>query len=873
MKKMDKRDIQTPFVDALKSYVEEGISPFDVPGHHMGNVNNEMTALIGKKVYKTDVNAPYGLDNLAHPSGVILEAEKLMAHVCHADYAYFLINGTSSGLIAAVMTICKPTDKIILPRNVHKSLTNALVLSGAVPIYVEPHIDSTIEIANQPSLDEYKRMILRYPSAKAVVVINPTYFGVIADLRSIVEFAHERNMAVIVDEAHGAHYYLTNNDPVTAMDAGADVSAISFHKTAGSLTQSSVLLVKGNRVPHFKFQETLNLMNTTSPSSLLIGSLDAARAHIQEHGEEISKRVIAISEKAYNEINKIPGFIVRGKDYFKSSGAFNYDKTKLLIEIDRLDINGYDVYRLLKTRYHVQVELAETYVILCILALGTTDAHLNALIKALKSISKEHFKKNRTYPTHSFSFKYGFMLTRPRTAFFAPGKTVPLRQALNHISKESIVIYPPGIPVIQAGEVFSKDIIFQIEDGLSKQCTILSNHNRCETVDIIDEEKWKNFNFYKKRLHDYVKNELTTPRRDGYYLPFEGDKHQGTIVLLPFRRDVWRNHAKEATEQFKGLIKAIARFEKIYVGVHPSIYKKSLPWLERIPNVIPIRVKYNDAWARDNTLIFLRNKRGDIRSVDFRFNAWGGDYDGLYTNYQDDDALGSQLVKKLGVQSYRLPSFVMEGGSITTDGEGTLIATEACFLSKGRNPSMSKAEIEETLKVYLGVNDIIWIPHGIIGDETDEHVDNMVTFSRPGEVLLAWPSTADKVQYVAATKALKILESTKDAKGRPIKVIKVKMPNPIYLSKEEARGIYSKGHYGAKPRKAGTNLLATYINFYQSDRFVILPSFGVKEDTIVLKQFREIFPEKEIIQIPSKEILIGGGNIHCVTMQIPKGGK
>ena len=867
---MDKRDSQTPFVTALKNYVNEGISPFDVPGHHMGNVKNEMTALIGKKTYQCDVNAPYGLDTLAHPSGVILESEQLMARVCHADHAFFLVNGTSSGLIASVMTVCKPTEKIILPRNIHKSLTNALVLSGAVPVYVEPHIDTNIEIANQPSLEDYKKAILRYPSAKAVVVINPTYFGVIANLRAIVEFAHERNIAVIVDEAHGAHYYFTNNDPVTAMDAGADLSAVSFHKTAGSLTQSSVLLLKGDRVSPIKIQETLNLMNTTSPSSLLIGSLDAARSYIAMHGEEISKRVVALSERAYDEINKIPGFIVRGKDYFRSSGAFNYDKTKLLIELDRLDINGYDVYRLLNTRYHVQIELAETYVILCILAIGNTDAHLNALIKALKSISKEHFHKSHTYPTHTFIYKYGYMLTRPRTAFFAPSKAVPLHDALNHICKESIVIYPPGIPLIHAGEVFSKDAIFQIEDGLAKQCTIISNHHNCELVEIVDEEKWKGFTYYKKRLDDCVKNEKTTPRGDGYYLPFEGDKHDGTFILLPFRRDVWPNSARDAMDEFRQLIKTISRFEKVYVGVHPSIYQKSLVWLEKINNVIPIKLRYNDAWARDNTLIFLKNKEGDVRSVDFRFNAWGGDYDGLYTNYQDDDALGTRLVKKLKIQSYRLSSFIMEGGAIATDGQGTLIATEACFFSQGRNSQLTKAEIEETLKVYLGVTDIIWIPHGIIGDETDEHIDNMVAFARPGEVLLAWPQTSDKVQYRAASQALKILESATDSQGRQLKVTKVKMPSPIYLSKKEAKSI-SNSRYGAKRRHEGDNLLATYINFYQSSRFVIIPGFGVKEDRAALEQFKSIFPKKEVIQVSSREILVGGGNIHCVTMQIPKG--
>lgn len=868
---MDKKDLQTtPFVDAIDNYVKAGISPFDVPGHHMGNIDNAMTRLVGKKVYQCDINAPYGLDNLAHPKGVILESEQLMAEVCHADYAYFLINGTSSGLLAAVMTVCRPSDKIILPRNVHKSLGNALVLSGAVPIYVNPHIDANIEIANQPSLEDYKKAIIRYPSAKAVVVINPTYFGVIADLRSIVKFAHSRNMAVIVDEAHGAHYYFSGTDPVSAMDAGADLAAVSFHKTAGSLTQSSVLLLKGDRISHIRVQETLNLINTTSPNHLLLGSLDAARAYIAEHGEEISKRVIAMSEKAYEEINAIPGFIVRGKDYFRSTGEFNYDKTKLLIELDRLDINGYEVYRLLNTRYHVQVELAESYVILCILALGNTDAHLKALVKALKSISKEHFHKNQAYPTHAFVYKYGYMLTRPRTAFFAPSVGVPLHEAINHIAKESIVIYPPGIPLVLPGEVISKDAIFQIEDGLAKQCTILSNHKNCSLVDIVDENRWKYFSYYRKKLDDYVKNELTTPRGDGYSLPFEGEAHNGTLILLPFRSDVWRNKAKNATEEFRELIKTISKFETVYVGVDPSIYDKAITWLEQIENVIPIKIRYNDAWARDNSLIFVRSEEGKIRSVDFRFNAWGGDYDGLYTNWQNDDALGSALVKRWKLQNYRLPSFIMEGGAIACDGQGTLIITEACFLSKGRNIQLTKSEIEETLKVYLGVSEIIWIPHGIIGDETDEHIDNMVAFSHPGEVLLAWPNANDKIQYAAASRAFKILQSAHDAMGRSLKIIKVKMPAPIYLSEEEAKGV-SPSHYGAKPRQAGDNLLATYINFYQSDRFVIIPGFGVKEDAAALAQFNKIFPDRHVIQLSSREILAGGGNIHCVTMQIPKG--
>ncbi len=869
---MEKKEIKTPFVDALAKYYQEGITSFDVPGHHLGNVDNKMTALIGKKIYQCDANAPVGLDNLAHPSGVILESEQLLAKACHADHAFFLINGTSSGLQAALLTLCKPTDKIILPRNVHKSVSNALVLSGAVPIYVNPDIDTNIEIANQPSVEDYKKAMVRYPSVKAILVINPTYFGVITDLKELVRFAHERNIAVIVDEAHGAHYYFTKNDPISAMDAGADISAVSFHKTGGSLTQSSALLLKGDRIKANKIQETLNLINTTSPSSILIGSVDAARAWMEEYGEESAERVMELSEYAFGEIQKIPGFIPRGDKYFKSRGAFGYDRTKLLIEIDHLDLNGYEVYRLLKNQYHVQIELAESYVILCILALGNTKKHIDNLIKALKSISKAHYNKNQEYPIHTFNYDYSFMLIRPRTAFFAPSKSVNLKEAVNHVSKESIVIYPPGIPLILPGEVFTKDTINQIEDGLKKECTLLSNHHNAELVDIIDEDKWKRFSFYKKKLNDYVLKAKTTPRGDGYHLPFEGDEHEGTIILLPFRKDVWRHKGKEATLEFKTLIESIAKFEKVYVGVHPSIWAKSIKWLNNIDNVEPIKVKYNDAWARDNTLIFVKNNEGNVKSVDFRFNSWGGEVDGLYNNYQDDDALGAALSKKLGYDSYRLTNFILEGGSIATDGEGTLIVTEACLLSKGRNPQLTKEEIEENLKIYLGIKEVIWIPHGIIGDETNEHVDNIIAFSKPGEVLLAWPSTNDTIQHKASSKALKILENTKDAKGRTLKVIKVKMPEPIYLSKQEAKGI-EIDKYNAKPRLEGDNLLASYINFYQGKNFVILPSFGVKEDEVAYKQFKEIFPDKEVIQIPSKEILIGGGNIHCVTMQIAKGNK
>lgn len=868
---MGKVKAETPFVDALKNYVNEGISPFDVPGHHMGNIKNKMTDLVGQIVYKCDVNAPVGLDNLAHPDGVILQSEELMAKACHADNSFFLINGTTSGLQAAILSICRPNDKIILPRNVHKSITNSLVLSGAIPIYINPDIDANIEIANQPTLQDYKKAMIRYPSAKAVVVINPTYFGVILDLKKLVEMAHEHNMLVIVDEAHGAHYYFSDSNPINAMEANADISAVSFHKTGGSLTQSSVLLTKGNKVNNIKIRETLNLLNTTSPSSLLLASLDAARAWMEENGAESVENIIKLSEYAFDKINQIDGFIVRGKDYFKSRGCFNYDKTKLLIELDRLDLNGYEVYRLLKNDYHIQIELAETYVILCILALGNTKTHIDNLVKALKDISKRHFHKNLSYPVHNFNFEYGYMITRPRTAYFAPTQTVSLDDALNHICKESIMIYPPGIPIILPGEVFTKDIINQIKDGSKKGCRLLSNHNDGYQVDIIDENKWKRFPYYQKKLQDYVVKRKTTPRGDEFYLPFEGDEHDGCIILLPYRKDVWTNKGKDALKEFLNIIKSISKYEHVYIGIDPSVYNKYLPSVKNFTSVSVFKVKYNDAWARDNTLIFLKNAQGQIRSVDFRFNAWGGEYNGLYSNYQDDDNLGKVLSKKLNIDSYYINNFVLEGGSIAYDGNKTLFVTEACLLSKGRNPQFNKNEIEEILKINLNVSQIIWLPHGILNDETDEHIDNFIAFKDQHTILLAWANANDKKQYLVCQKAYKILSNARDIDGNPYDIIKVKLPSKIRISKKQANAI-KKDKYNAKPRLFNEILQGSYINFYQGKDFVILPQFDVKQDELVIKQFKNIFPNKTIIPIKTVNILIGGGNIHCITMQIPKKG-
>ena len=861
------RQKKLPFLDALKKYIKEGVAPFDVPGHHMGHVDNELKKYLGNIVYKADVNAPYGLDNLAHPQGVVLEAENLMADACNADASFFLINGTTSGILAMVMSVCRANDKIILPRNVHKSVTNALVLSGAVPIYIKPMLDMQLEIANQPTVEDYKKAILKYPSAKAVFVINPTYFGAITDLKEIVDFAHEHNMVVLVDEAHGAHYYFSDNGTMSAMDAGADLSAVSFHKTGGSLTQSSALLLKGDRVSRNTIQKTLNVLNSTSPSTLLIASLDAARHYMANEGKEAMERVHELALYAVEALKDIPGFIPRSKDYFLANGCKDYDITKLVIEIDKIKLSGFEVYRMLKDKYHVQMELAETYVILGIIAIGTRKEDIDRLAYGLKEISKKYYQGNKSYPKHHFDMNYPVAIVRPRSAYHAPAKRLRIEDSLNEICKETVMIYPPGIPIISAGEIISKEIIDSLLRYRKSNVTIYSDYDD-GTINVIDLDNWKMYNNYRKRIEDIIEKKKVSPRHDDYHMPFEGDEHHATLMLLPYRKDTWREGGVPAREAYKNVVKAIAKHELVYLGIDPSIYSKVIDEFKDLDNVECIKIKYNDAWARDTMPIFVKNK-DKIRGVDFRFNAWGGEVDGLYSNYKNDDELSKKILKYLGIDGYHLNRFILEGGSIHVDGQGTLITTEACLLSEGRNPNLSKQEIEEKLKENLGVEKVIWIPNGIDQDETNEHVDNMLAFVKPGVVALAWSDDKDSIQYQYCQKAYKIISKESDAQGNKLQVIKVKLPKDIYMTKEEAQGIKSS-NFDAKERLEDSKLSASYVNFYQGKDFVVMPIFGVEEDKKAIKQFEKMFEGKEIIPVYSREILLGGGNIHCITMQIPK---
>lgn len=480
---------KTPYLDAYKKYLALKTTAFDVPGHHQGKIRTDFNKVFGPTIYRSDVNAPRGMDNLCHPTGVIKEAQELFAKACGATYAKFLINGSSEGNLIMLMAALKAKDKILMPRNVHKSVINGLVLSGAIPIFVMPEIDNNTEIVNQISYKTRKDAIDKNPDAKAIFIINPTYYGATCNIKKIVDYAHSKNMIVLVDEAHGSHFYFSSHSPVTAMEAGADMSTLSIHKTGGSLTQSSVLLIKGNRVPRYDVVKTFNLFTTTSPSSLLIASLDSARKYLVFNGSKNIYRIIKLAKETIERINKIKGFKAHGKDYFKLNGAYDYDETKVVVELDNLSLTGFELYKILKDKYNIQIELGETYIFLLLFTVGSKKEDVDKIVLALEKISKKYYKENIVYPSHHYlNDSFPPLVLRPREAYHASLKVVKLKNALNKISKEMIMTYPPGIPVIIPGERFTQNVIDELIYFKKIKANILSDFEDVNEVSVVDEK-------------------------------------------------------------------------------------------------------------------------------------------------------------------------------------------------------------------------------------------------------------------------------------------------------------------------------------------------------------------------------------------------
>lgn len=356
----------------------------------------------------------------------------------------------------------------------------------------------------------------------------------------------------------------------------------------------------------------------------------------------------------------------------------------------------------------------------------------------------------------------------------------------------------------------------------------------------------------------------STPLADGFAMPGEFDAHDGCWMIWPQRSDNWRNGAKPAQKAFCDVAHAISKFEDVTVCVNADQYDNARFMLN--DHIRVVEMSSDDAWMRDVGATFLTNGK-EIRGVDWRFNAWGGLADGLYFPWDKDDRIAMKMCDLLQKDCYHLEDFVLEGGSIHVDGEGTLITTEECLLSKGRNPHLNKEEIESYLKQYVNVEKIIWIPRGIYLDETNGHVDNIACFVKPGEVMLAWCDDEQDPQYEISKEAYEFLSKQKDAKGRTLKIHKIHLPKPITISEEESKGVDQV--FGTYPRLCGDRLAASYANFYIANGGIVFPMFDDPADELAKQTLKEAFPDREIVGVYAREILLGGGNIHCITQQIP----
>ena len=463
------RQKHAPVYEALEKFKKKRVVPFDVPGHKRGRGNPELVSLLGEKCVSLDVNSMKPLDNLCHPVSVIQEAEELTAEAFGAEHAFLMVGGTTSAVQSMILSCCKQGDEIILPRNVHKSVINALVLCGAIPVYVEPKTEPRIGIALGVEPSEVEKTMNEHPGAAAVLVNNPTYYGICSDLKTITDLAHLHGMRMLVDEAHGTHLYFGKDLPVSAMAAGADMAAVSMHKSGGSLTQSSILLTN-NGVNADYVRQIINLTQTTSASYLLIASLDISRRNLALRGEEFFRKVVNMAEYARDEINKIGCYYAYGKELVNGTSVFDYDLSKLSIYTQGIGLTGIEVYDLLRDEYDIQIEFGDIGNILAYISIGDRLRDIERLAGALADI-KRLYEKDKM-PVVTGDYIQPEVVVSPQTAFYSEKKPVPVRESAGHICGEFIMCYPPGIPILAPGERITEDIINYIEYAKEKGCSL-----------------------------------------------------------------------------------------------------------------------------------------------------------------------------------------------------------------------------------------------------------------------------------------------------------------------------------------------------------------------------------------------------------------
>jgi arginine decarboxylase len=444
---------QTPLLSALQTEADRDSAPFHTPGHKKGEGSSAaFRALIGQDARQDALRADLPelptLDNLFAPQGVIQQAQTLAAAAFGADRTWFLANGSTSGVIAAILATCDPGDRIVVPRNVHQSVISGLILAGANPVFVMPEYDAAVDMAHGVRAESIAQTLAQYPETKAVLIVSPTYYGVCADIQQIAKITHDANIPLIVDEAHGAHFAFHPALPMTALESGADVVIQSTHKTLAALTQAAMLHTQGDRVNADRIRRSLALVQSTSPNYLLLASLDAARQQMAIVGETLLTQTLMLVDQVVEKIRQLPG--ISTLQFQPQPGFAAFDRTRLTLNISGLGITGFTADEILTEQFGVICELPSLRHLTFIFSIGTTLRDADRLVTAITQLATQsHPPESIPIGSHPIS---PITVMSPRDAFFAASKTLPIDQAINQVSAELICPYPPGIPVILPGE-------------------------------------------------------------------------------------------------------------------------------------------------------------------------------------------------------------------------------------------------------------------------------------------------------------------------------------------------------------------------------------------------------------------------------------
>jgi arginine decarboxylase len=461
---------RTPYFDVLLDYVDSGVVPFHTPGHMQGHgMDAAFREFVGENVLAIDLTQIRGLDDLLQPSGPVDEAQRLAAEAYGSDNSFFLINGSTSGNQIMLMAAANPGEKIAIPRNAHKSVMGGLIMSGVLPVYMQPEVDEALHMDHTVTPQTVARTLDEHPDIKAVYVVSPTYYGVAADLAGIARVAHDHGVPLLVDEAWGPHFRFHPALPLDALTAGADMCINSTHKMLGSLSQTAMLHQKGPRIRVDRLKSIVKLFLSTSPNLVLVASLDVARRQMALEGRALLSRTIDLANDVRRRLNAIPGILCFGDEVRGKPGVFDLDPTKITITVKALGYTGYEAEEILRRRYNVQCELADLFNALALFTIGTTREAADRLVHGVQELAREDrpidvFSPSgvleRRLKTGTYALpKMPPMRMSPREAFLAPTELVNFKTSAGRICAEVITPYPPGIPVISPGEEVTPEII------------------------------------------------------------------------------------------------------------------------------------------------------------------------------------------------------------------------------------------------------------------------------------------------------------------------------------------------------------------------------------------------------------------------------